>query len=34
MKIVLGVDKSPLEAEFRFVEDIERMELLLERIVE
>jgi hypothetical protein len=33
-EIVPGVDKGPLEAEFRFVEDIERIELLPERIVE
>ena len=34
MEIVSGVDKSPLEAEFRLVDDIEKIELLPERIVE
>jgi hypothetical protein len=33
-EIVSGVDKSPLKAEFRLVEDIEKIELLPERIVE
>jgi hypothetical protein len=34
MEIVSGVDKSPLEAKFRLVDDIEKIELLPERIVE